>query len=441
MVDAFKKFVKRELQLENQKTLLAVSGGIDSVCMMNLFQEAGFKYSVAHCNFKLRGEASDGDEKFVRKLAEEYGVDFYSTSFDTFAYSRDEGLSIQMAARKLRYEWLRTIKDQSKANYIATAHHLNDSLETAIFNLAKGTGIAGLKGISTKVEDLVRPLLFATKGMMKEYAAAENLKWREDESNKSIKYSRNFIRHQVIEPLKKKVNPSIERTFQETAERLRATELVFAQHIQSLKKEHVSREVDHIKFNIDWVKSGSEIPLVFELIKEFGFSYKQTKEIFEGSDLSGASHYSENYWLVHDRKQLVITERYLSIEDTVISGSESEVKDGYRKLEIEEGDANSISMVKDPIYAFLDKSKLKFPLQIRSWREGDKFTPLGLKGKKKVSDFMIDQKIPVNLKKQVRILTSGDQIVWVVGMRIDDHFKITDKTEKVYRLKLLKPDA
>ncbi len=441
MIEGFRKFITKELGLNDQKVLLAVSGGVDSVCMVDLFHKTGLNFVMAHCNFKLRGEASDQDEVFVRELASQLGVDFHSTSFDTFSYSRDHGVSIQMAARELRYNWLRAMKSDQNAHFIATAHHLNDSLETALFNLAKGTGISGLKGILPQSEDVIRPLLFATKDQILSYAQEQSLKWREDASNRSIKYQRNFIRHQVIPPLKQKINQSIEQTFSETAERLRAVEKVFEQHIEELRSRYVAAYPTHVAINTTWVRDHTDVPLIAELLKTYGFNYKQSRELFDGGELSGGSYYSEQYWLVKDRDQLVITTRDVHYKDVLINGDEQLIDDHGIHLEVKQCDKDSLEILPSADYAYLDYAKLKFPLVIRSWQEGDRFQPLGMKGKKKVSDFMIDQKIPVNLKKRVRILTSNDQIVWLIGLRIDDQFKITPQTKRVYRLKILRPDA
>ena len=429
---------KQKLFQSEERILLAVSGGIDSVVMLHLFDQTAFSFAVAHCNFHLRGTASDGDETFVRELCEQFDIPFFTKSFDTESYAKEHGISIQMAARDLRREWFEEVLDKEKYSKIATAHHLNDSLETTIFNLAKGTGIAGLQGILPQKGKYIRPLLFATREMIEIYANKHELEWREDQSNSSIKYSRNLIRHKVIPELKK-INPNLEGTFSQTMEKLEGATTIFKTFIGK-HKSGLLLEKDGIfgidKSQIERLDNASL--MLFEMLEEYGFNYTQVKDVLQALDSqSGKVFYSSSHQLTMDREKLYL-QRKKELADALW-----EVTKETRSLQVDDQsfvfktvEMTHHSIDTDPSVASLDIDKLDFPLAIRYWQYGDVFFPLGMKHKKKVSDFMIDEKIPVNLKKQTLILLSGDKLVWVVGHRIDDRFKITNHTRKVFRVSI-----
>jgi len=437
MLDQLSDFIKKQKLFQpEERILLAVSGGIDSVVMLHLFEKSGYNVAIAHCNFQLRGEASDGDESFVRELAEKCESPLFIQSFDTESYAKKHGISIQMAARDLRRGWFEEILNKDSYSKIATAHHLNDSLETAIFNLAKGTGIAGLQGILPLKGNYIRPLLFATCEMILRYATENELEWREDQSNSSVKYSRNLIRHRVIPELKK-INSNLENTFAQSMEKIEGATTIFnnfvgKQRSMILQNKNGIFEIE--KSQLTHLENAQL--LLFELLEEYGFNYSQVKDILLALDAQpGKVFYSASHQLTIDREKLFLESKKDVVDDVWDIFEDSLTMDIHtQRLRFEMLEVTNFSIDKNPEVASLDLDKLQFPLTMRYWKHGDVFFPLGMKHKKKVSDFMIDEKIPVNLKKQTLILRSGEELVWVVGHRIDDRFKITEQTSKIFRI-------
>eukprot|EP00388_Colpodella_angusta_P003916 GDKJ01013428.1.p2 GENE.GDKJ01013428.1~~GDKJ01013428.1.p2 ORF type:complete len:443 (+),score=76.82 GDKJ01013428.1:1869-3197(+) len=436
MLNEFLTFInKQNLIQPSQKVLLAVSGGMDSVVMCDLFSKAKLDFAIAHCNFGLRGEESNEDEMFVKKLSIKYKVPFYVTTFQTADFAENEKISTQMAARILRYEWFEKIRTQHQFDYIATAHHQNDVLETVLLNLTKGTGIAGLHGIRVKNGHIIRPVLFAEKEGVFDYVVENQIIWREDSSNESNKYQRNLIRNEVV-PLLKQINPNLENTIQQTVERITAVEDIFEQEMEMLRKQITWSDSQAIYVNYKAIQTLSQpVIKLAELLKPYNFSYQQSQDIFEAFDKeSGKTFLTPTHTLVKDRTELVITAKNLqAFTSKTIEKNNVVVEFGDRMLnigeftEIEEGFV--VPTAKK--LACLDADKIRFPLQLRKWKEGDWFCPLGMNKKKLISDFLIDQKVPLNLKKEVYLLTSNGSIVWVIGFRIDDRFKVTDKTAKI----------
>jgi tRNA(Ile)-lysidine synthase len=441
MLDQFLSFInKHNLIQPSQKVLLAVSGGMDSVVMCDLFSKAKIDFVIAHCNFGLRGEESNEDEMFVKKLSIKYKVPFMVTTFQTADFAETEKISAQMAARILRYEWFEKVRKEQNCDYIATAHHQNDVLETVLLNLTKGTGIAGLHGIRIKNGHIIRPLLFAEKETIFDYVVENQIIWREDSSNESNKYQRNLIRNEVV-PLLKQINPNLENTMQHTVERIAAVEDIFEQEIEMLRKQITWSDSQAIFVNYKAIQTLSQpVIKLSELLKPYHFTYQQSQDIFEAFDKeSGKTFLSPTHTLVKDRTELVITPKSLqSFVSQVITSDDEEVIVNNLKLEIGKSFEKTEDFVVPTVrkIACLDADKVRFPLQLRKWKEGDWFCPLGMNKKKLISDFLIDQKVPLNLKKEVYLLTSNGSIVWVMGMRIDDRFKVTDKTERVVLLKI-----
>jgi tRNA(Ile)-lysidine synthase len=441
MLDQFLSFInKHNLIQPSQKVLLAVSGGMDSVVMCDLFSKAKINFVIAHCNFGLRGEESNEDEMFVKKLSIKYKVPFMVTTFQTADFAETEKISIQMAARILRYEWFEKIRKEQNCDYIATAHHQNDVLETVLLNLTKGTGIAGLHGIRIKNGHIIRPLLFAEKETIFDYVVENQIIWREDSSNESNKYQRNLIRNEVV-PLLKQINPNLENTIQHTVERIAAVEDIFEQEIEMLRKQITWADAQAVFVNYKAIQTLSQpVIKLSELLKPYHFTYQQSQDIFEAFDKeSGKTFLSPTHTLVKDRTELVITQKSLqSFVSQVIEAGNGQLAVGNQQLFIGESFERTEDFVVPTArkIACLDADKVRFPLQLRKWKEGDWFCPLGMNKKKLISDFLIDQKVPLNLKKDVYLLTSNGSIVWVMGMRIDDRFKVTDKTEKVVLLKI-----
>lgn len=436
MLNEFLTFInKQNLIQPSQKVLLAVSGGMDSVVMCDLFSKAKIDFAIAHCNFGLRGEESNEDEMFVKKLSIKYKVPFFVTTFQTADFAENEKISTQMAARILRYEWFEKIRVQHNFDYIATAHHQNDVLETVLLNLTKGTGIAGLHGIRVKNGHIIRPILFAEKESIFDYVVENQIIWREDSSNESNKYQRNLIRNEVV-PLLKQINPNLENTIQQTVERITAVEDIFEQEMEMLRKQITWSDSQAIYVNYKAIQTLSQpVIKLAELLKPYHFSYQQSQDIFEAFDKeSGKTFLTPTHTLVKDRTELVITPKNLqAFTSKTIEKNNEVVEFGERMLnigaitEIEEG----FTVPTAKKVACLDADKVRFPLQLRKWKEGDWFCPLGMNKKKLISDFLIDQKVPLNLKKEVYLLTSNGSVVWVVGFRIDDRFKVTEKTSKI----------
>ncbi len=449
MLHAFLTYINEQKLFESSdKVLLTVSGGKDSVAMFNLFCGANhsddrFQFAVAHCNFHLRGKDSDDDQIFVENLCKENNVVFHTKTFDTKAYAKKNKVSIEMAARTLRYEWFESLRQELNFDYIATAHHLNDSIETVLLNLTKGTGISGLKGISAKKGYIIRPMLFASRQQIDGYVAEKNLSWREDSSNASNNYQRNLIRNQVV-PLLKKINPNLDETFARNLERFQSLEADFRKNLGHFRTT-VMREENGIFFlkiaNIKYWQSANYY--LEELLKEFGFNYFQSKEIFNSLDgLSGKVFHAENFTLLKDREELVISPLALSEKTISRSITLEEINKGQtfnffdKKLRFLVVDIAEIDrkFERNSNIIFADFDKIKFPITLRQWHTGDWFIPLGMKGKKKISDFLIDKKIPLNLKKNTFLLTSQDAVVWVISQRADDRFKLTDTTKKILKI-------
>lgn len=437
MLKNFISYIKdKNLFQPEESVLLAVSGGLDSVAMARLFNEAKFNFAIAHCNFNLRGDESDADEQFVRKLAKKYKVEVFVNQFDTQQFAETEKVSIQMAARTLRYNWFSELLEEHGFAYLATAHHKNDNAETVLLNLVRGTGISGLHGILPKRGRIIRPLLFADKEMIMDYIAEKQLAWREDSSNSSNKYSRNLLRNEVI-PLLKNINPDIEHTLETTIEKISAVENIFLRFIEEQKKELITFSDGDLIIDGNKLLDHPESKLIiYQILEPYNFNFSQAGSVLSSLNNAGGKIFdSTTHRLNVDRGKLILSKKNLSIFKSadIAESATSFVKDDFH-LSFSFLNADETKITGDRNIALLDFDKLSFPLTIRKWKAGDWFCPLGMNKKKKLSDFMIDEKIPLNLKERAYVLVSGESIVWFVGRRIDDRFKITEKTEKVYKV-------
>jgi tRNA(Ile)-lysidine synthase len=437
MLKVFHDHIARhQLCKATDKILLAVSGGLDSMVMLNLFHQAGYSVAVAHCNFQLRGAESYGDEQFVKEQCDHLKIPFYCEQFDTNNYAWENGLSIQIAARDLRYAWFEEILIQEKFDKLATAHHLNDSLETVLLNLCKGTGVQGLAGIPLENGFIIRPMLFASRAEIEAYAIAEKVKWREDSSNLTDDYQRNFLRHQII-PLLKEINPSIEHTFSTTLEKVRGGVELMGAGQKELENSFV-KTIDGKTF----IKKEAfqsfhyAAPVLWELIKHFGFNIEQCEEIIQSiHSQSGKKFLTTSSQLIIDRESLIIATHQDSWKQTEIQTGQTETILGPWKLLI--GEREPVIKA-NRLEAILDVDRLHFPLCWRKWRAGDSFYPLGMEHHKKISDFLIDQKISVAEKDSVTVLESNGEIVWVAGYRVDNRFKITEHTKRAIAFQISK---
>ncbi|UOQ74474.1 tRNA lysidine(34) synthetase TilS [Hymenobacter cellulosilyticus] len=436
MLERVRQFItEQELFLPaTDYILVAVSGGMDSVVLADVLHRLEVKFAIAHCHFGLRGEEADADEEFVRKLAKKYDVPYFAEFFQTKEFAAQEGISTQMAARTLRYAWFERIRQTQQLDYIATAHHQRDAAETMLLNLTHGTGLAGLHGIKAKNGRIIRPLLGMGKEDLYDYLVENRLVWREDASNDSTLYQRNRLRHDVL-PVLRDINPNLDQTLQITAERVGGAEEILRRYVEVTQTEARRDEAAVVYLNIPTLQRTAATTLVLhELLKPFGFSYLVVKDIvaaFKGE--SGRRFESPTHTLVKDREQLVIKPRSLTKFGTYqLQAGQTELKaEGLNlRAELTEGAGQEIPRSKQ--VAALDADKLSFPLTVRRWQEGDWFMPIGMKGKKKLSDFLIDQKVPLNLKDDVRVLVTADQkIAWVIGYRPDERFKLTEETQRV----------
>ena len=436
MLEKIRQFVEDQqlFSLTADPLLVAVSGGQDSVVLLDALHRLGVPLAVAHCHFGLRGDEADADEQFVRKLAKQYAAPYFVEFFQTKAFAEQEGISTQMAARALRYAWFEQVRRRESLAYVATAHHQRDAAETMLLNLTHGTGLAGLHGIPAKNGHLVRPLLPIDKPALFDYLVENGLAWREDASNDSPVYQRNRLRLEVL-PVLRDINPNLDRTLQITAERVGGAEEIVRRYVADTTAAAQSQAADVTYLDIRTLQKTAATALVLhELLRPFGFSYLVTKDIVAAFGAApGRQFDSPTHRLVKDREQLVITPRRLDSFGThqVAAGQETLKIDGlHLRLALHEAAGFAIDRAKNQ--ATLDADKLKFPLTVRRWQEGDWFMPIGLKGKKKLSDFLIDQKIPLSLKDDVRVLTSADgKIAWVIGLRPDERFKVTEETQSV----------
>lgn len=451
MLEQFLTFIKKEnLGDKSHRYLLAVSGGIDSTVMCHLFYEAGFSFGIAHCNFKLRGKESDKDEKFVKTLAKKYYVPFYCKRFNTKSYSETKGISVQMAARKLRYEWLsrlcrdlsygrKKIAREEKYDFIATAHHLDDSVETFFINILRGTGIAGLQGVPVKQDNIIRPMLFANKKIIRQYAEKESLVWKEDSSNFTDKYLRNTIRNHLL-PSLKKLNTGFEKTIVKELSYFKEAGEILKKFVEEKKKEIVEEEGKNILLNIKKLKdSGHAKLLLHELLRTYDFTPETTELIAQRMyATAGRKFFSPTFRIIKDRDFFILTPRNSpqKSERFLLQESEKEFvhKDIRLKTEIISGNISEVKERTNAV-AYLDYSQLKFPLKIRKWEPGDYFYPLGMNKRKKLSDFLIDQKVPIYKKENIYLLESEKKIAWIINYRIDDRFKIKQDTKRILKIK------
>ena len=442
MLDKVRHFIAQENLFSSPTApiLVAVSGGLDSVVLLDVLHQLGLPLAVAHCHFGLRGEEADADEQFVRKLAKQYEAPYHAEFFQTKVFAEREGLSTQMAARLLRYRWWEQVREQNNYAAIATGHHRRDAAETMLLNLTHGTGLAGLHGIRARNGHVVRPLLACAKDDLHDYVVAERLIWREDVSNDSPVYQRNRLRQQVL-PVLREINPNLDNTLATTAERVGGAEEIVRRYVETLATQARRDAPEAVYFDLAPLREAAAPALVLhELLREFSFSWVVTKEIVTAFDgPPGKQFDSPTHRLVKDRGQLVLTARRLAQYGTfqLAEGQADLLADNLRlRATLYEGAGYVVPRSRST--AALDADSLKFPLTLRRWQEGDWFMPLGMKGKKHLSDFLIDQKVPLNLKDEVRVLTSADgKICWVVGYRVDERFKVTDDTERVLAVQQL----
>lgn len=437
MINRIKEYItNKDLFSKDSRLLLAISGGADSVFLFFILKELGFKFEIAHCNFNLRAEESDQDELFVKALASQHRVKCHTKSFKTKQYANKQKISIQMAARGLRYKWFDKLLSTHNLDFVITAHHQDDNIETFFVNLIRGAGINGLSGMKSKNKKIIRPLLQITRNEIEDYLNQEGIKYRNDSSNLHMKYLRNKIRHKLI-PLLKEMNPNINQTIVDEMSFLKNTKKVFQQKVDLIRRQLLIHEKEDVyKLNISELMKLDQLEIfLFEILNPFGFS--QISQIIKAMHCqAGKQFLSKDFHLIIDREYIIISflrkeegEKVLDIETEIDT-----------PLSMRFATSFDVSIDNNENIAKLDFNKLSFPLKLRRWKHGDRFKPLGMRTFKKVSDFFIDNKYSLLDKKKQWILCSEDSIVWIVGDRIDDRYKIDTNTKKVYIAELLKKE-
>jgi tRNA(Ile)-lysidine synthase len=431
--------------LRDKKLLVTISGGIDSVVLTHLLHQLKLNISLAHCNFKLRGKDSFKDATFVTNLAKILKIPLFTIEFETEEYAEKHKISIQMAARELRYNWFQKISEKQNFDYILTAHHLDDVFETFLINLTRGTGLNGLTGIPEVNGNIVRPLLPFSRNDILIYAAKNKLQWREDKSNSSTKYVRNKIRHKVV-PILKELNPNLLQSFKNTLKHLKGSQQINQDYIKNIYKKVTEEKDNELIIDIIKIKKLSNPKIyLYELLNKYGFTeFEDIATLITAQ--SGKQIYSKTHRLLKNRDTLILTElnENKNLPSFEIPENTSKIKKPI-SLKFEtiiipfdtKNHQNKILeevLINDKNTITLDYDKIKFPLTIRKWQKGDYFFPIGLKGKKKISKFFKDLKLSISEKENAWLLCSNNQIIWVVGYRLDDRFKVTKSTNKLLKI-------
>ncbi len=440
LIEAFQRYIdENNLVTHDDRILLTVSGGVDSMVMLSLFVRCGYTVGVAHCNFQLRGAESDEDEVLVREEAARCGVPFYNQRFETAAEMERTGESMEMAARRLRYAWFDELSRAEGYTAVAIAHHADDSIETFFINLLRGTGLRGLTGISTQVGKVVRPLLFASRREILEYAAANHIPYREDSSNRSTKYLRNKIRLGLI-PRIREINPKFTSLMCRNLARLTDAQLFINHGIERIRETAVTSSEGIDTIHLDRIDPAFPREFViYELLNSaYGFKGDVIDSLCHAleQNATGRRFYARDRVATIDRGRILVAP--IAPEDECLTTVEKGTPRSYcgnAVLYYEYCDIDTIKNFGVPEQiAQVDADRLQFPLTLRRWKEGDWFIPFGMTGRKKVSDFLIDAKVSLPEKQRQFVLLSGDDIVWLVGRRIDDRYRLTSETENVLRI-------
>lgn len=440
LLDEFEKYVaENELFTHDDKILLTVSGGVDSMVLMSLIAAAGYKFGVAHCNFQLRGKESDEDEVLVEREAKRLGVEFFNKRFDTTAEMERTGESMEMAARRLRYQWFRELCDEHGYSVIAIAHHINDSIETFFINMLRGTGLRGLTGITNHVGRIVRPLMFTNRKDIHDYAVAHRIPFREDSSNRSTKYLRNKVRIGLI-PMLREITPQFTTIMRRNVSRLSQAQDFITSSMSIIKRDVIEQSGDIHTIKVSNINDS--LPrnfVIYEILSsEYGFKGDVVDALCHAIDANstGRRFYAREWVATVDRGNIVVSP-VTEADDCEVSVERNTIRSyvGGSVLYYQYCDIDYIDTLDlgDNV-ALIDADKLKYPLRLRRWHEGDWFQPLGMSGRKKISDYLIDKKVSMAQKSRQFVLLSGDDIVWVVGRRLDDRFAITKRTERVLKI-------
>ncbi|HVS98306.1 MAG TPA: tRNA lysidine(34) synthetase TilS [Puia sp.] len=448
LLQSFHDFIRKEkLFAEDDRLLIAVSGGVDSVVLAELCHLGGFPFAIAHCNFGLRGDESRRDEEFVRQLADRYDCKVWVKAFDTLAYAGDHRLSVQAAARELRYAWFGELIRAGHARFVATAHHADDNVETLLMNFFKGTGIAGLRAMLPRQGILLRPLLFACRADIEGFARQRQLAWVEDSSNSEDKYTRNFFRHQLI-PLVEKAYPTALTNVAGNIPRFREIELIYRKAVEQQKRRLLEFRGEEVYIPILKLKQAEPLDtLLYEIGSPYGFSPQQTEAFARLLDSpSGKYIVSATHRILKDRRWLIISPLVTKAAAIVpVEEGDGEVAFEHGLLRLEKMSTggpeqwDQTRLDQGPKVALLSAADIRYPLLLRRWKPGDYFYPLGMRKKKKLSRFFIDNKLSVADKEKVWVLEAGKRILWIVGHRIDDRFKVARGVKEVLRIEWVQP--
>ena len=420
----------------NNPVIAGVSGGIDSMVLMHLMHRAGYNVTAAHCNFSLRGKESDSDQEFVTEKCRQAGIPLHSVRFNTTSYAGERGISIQMAARELRFRWFTQLAQKLSISYIALAHNRNDIAETVLINLMRGTGLAGLTGMKPVNKNIIRPLLFASRDMIESYAVENNISFREDSSNSEIKYARNRIRHILLPAMEEISEGSAERLV-ETADRLSGAYDIVASEIAKVFNQIFTEKEGLVYVSRSELKSVKpQGTYIFELFRKYGISARQIDELIRLLDSpSGKIINTPSHRILSDRDKIIIEPQREPVEAIRVIASEESLLSSGSLITAEKAEPGSFKPLTDAAVAWVDAGKLNYPLTIRKWIYGDSFQPFGMGGKsKKVSDILTDCKLSIFQKEKVYLLLSGNEIVWVIGIRADERFRITPQTSSAIKI-------
>ncbi|PWL24609.1 tRNA lysidine(34) synthetase TilS [uncultured Roseivirga sp.] len=438
MVDRFLEFIKKHALIdEKDDLLLAVSGGVDSMVLFNLILQTKHRFAVAHCNFQLRGEQADLDEILVKEACESNGIKNHSVRFETKKFASAKGISTQMAARELRFDWFRELCSKFGYTKIVLAHHRDDSIETFFLNLSRGTSLKGLRGIQARNENLIRPLLPFSKKEIVDYATRNGIAWREDVSNEENYYKRNLIRHELL-PVFKELNPDFEKVMSENLEKLEYRYQTSERHYDDLRASLIEEQNNQSRIvKSEILEQCASAYDLYEVLRPFSFNFDTAEQLFESLDKVGVQFKSDSYFALVDREYVLIEKRSTtSYESFELQEGEGGFSCADKHYHLSVLGVSDWKLDRNPEHAALDLASLQFPLEIRPWQEGDAFRPIGMKGRKLISDLLIDLKVPLSDKPKVHVLLSNDEIAWVIGFRISEKFKVSEKTRKVWQAKL-----
>ena len=446
MISAFTTHIKTNFPfLLKDNILIAISGGLDSAVLTHLLYKLGANIGLAHVNFQLRKEESDKDAIFIKSLASQMKIPVFFKTIDTNSYAKQYKQSTQMAAREIRYNWFETLLKEKNYDYILTAHHADDAIETFFINLGRSSGLEGLTGIPAQNNKVIRPLLPFSRAEIETYAHANNLTWREDASNAATKYLRNKIRHELV-PVLKEIFPNFQTAFSQTQTHLKETQTLVKDYISKIKPKVWEEHNDKVYLSLEALQEVSNTKAVlYELLKDYGFTeWNVICRLLDAQ--TGKQVFSKNHFLLKDRSFLILgvikktnyKPQQVGVGEIFVLEGTNVTPQKYKISVLSQSEINTIKFG-DLEEAYIDKNKIKLPFTVRKWQKGDYFYPLGMQGKKKISDFLIDQKIAVFEKEKIQLLCDADNnVVWVIGKRLDNRFKITTNTIKIIKINTIK---